>query len=182
MQTRNAPIGERTAATIRSRLSLLVSTALGLSAGIAGTMSASAQDAAPPAVPAEQTAAAATQRNWKPQRFSWGHANLEGTFTSRDMGGIPLQRPDQFGTRQFLTAEEFRERATAGPSGFAAFVTQQSEDASRIELSALDSTETGTRVFGYTPDARALAASHLRRPVYGSNRCSPSAGRRSGSK
>jgi hypothetical protein len=150
MQTRNAPIGERTAATIRSRLSLLVSTALGLSAGIAGTMSASAQDAAPPAVPAEQTAAAATQRNWKPQRFSWGHANLEGTFTSRDMGGIPLQRPDQFGTRQFLTAEEFRERATAGPSGFAAFVTQQSEDASRIELSALDSTETGTRVFGYT--------------------------------
>jgi hypothetical protein len=66
------------------------------------------------------------------------------------MGVIPLQRPDQFGTRQFLTDEEFRERLNAGPSGFAAFVTQQSENASRIELSALDSTETGTRVFGYT--------------------------------
>jgi hypothetical protein len=66
------------------------------------------------------------------------------------MQGIPLQRPDQFGTRQHLTDEEFRERLSAGPSGFAAFVTQQSEDASRIELSALDSTETGTRVFGYT--------------------------------
>ena len=113
-------------------------------------MNASAQNAAPQAVPAEQTAAAATQRNWKPPRFSWGHANLEGTFTSRDMQGIPLQRPDQFGTRQFLTADEFRERKNAGPGGFAAFVTQQSEDASRIELSALDSTETGTRVFGYT--------------------------------
>ena len=135
--------------TIHPRLSLLVS-ALGLSAGVAATMNATAQNAAPQAVPAEQTAAAATQRNWKPPRFSWGHANLEGTFTSRDMQGIPLQRPDQFGTRQFLTADEFRERQNAGPGGFAAFVTQQSEDASRIELSALDSTETGTRVFGYT--------------------------------
>ena len=66
------------------------------------------------------------------------------------MGGIPMQRPEQFGTRQHLTDAEFRERLTAGPSGFAAFVTQQSENASRIELSALDSTETGTRVFGYT--------------------------------
>ncbi len=153
MDTRNAPIGDRTASTFhsqRAQLSLLVSAALGLSAGIAATMNASAQNAAPQAVPAEQTTAAATQRNWRPPRFSWGHANLEGTFTSRDMQGIPLQRPDQFGTRQFMTADEFRERQNAGPGGFAAFVAQQSEDASRIELSALDSTETGTRVFGYT--------------------------------
>ena len=66
------------------------------------------------------------------------------------MQGIPLQRPEQFGTRQHLTDEEFRQRLNAGPGGFAAFVTQQSENESRIELSALDSTETGTRVFGYT--------------------------------
>ncbi len=153
MDTRNAPIGDRTASALHSRraqLPLLVGAALGLSAGIAATMNASAQNAAPQTVPAEQTTAAATQRNWRPPRFSWGHANLEGTFTSRDMQGIPLQRPDQFGTRQFLTADEFRERQNAGPGGFAAFVAQQSEDASRIELSALDSTETGTRVFGYT--------------------------------
>lgn len=143
----------RTASTIdlgSARLSLLVRAALGLSAGVACTMNATAQNAPAQTVPAEQTAAAATQRNWRPPRFSWGHANLEGTFTSRDMGGIPLQRPDQFGTRQFLTPEEFQQRLTAGPSGFAAFVTQQSENDSRIELSALDSTETGTRVFGYT--------------------------------
>ncbi len=131
------------------RLPLLV-TALGFAAGIATTMTAAAQNAGAQTVPAEQTAAAVTERNWKPPRFSWGHPNLEGTFTSRDMQGIPLQRPDQFGTRQFLTAEEFRERINAGPGGFAAFVNQQSEDASRIELSALDSTETGTRTFGYT--------------------------------
>jgi len=129
--------------------------ALGLSMSLAVTLHASAQNAADgaaaaPTVPAEQTAASVTQRNWRAPKFSWGHANLEGTFTSRDMGGIPLQRPDQFGTRQFLTPEEFQARATAGPSGFAAFVNQQSENESRIELSALDSTETGTRVFGYT--------------------------------
>ncbi|HUQ53105.1 MAG TPA: hypothetical protein VM692_12850 [Gammaproteobacteria bacterium] len=126
--------------------------ALGFSAALFCTVNASAQNAAnaPAAVPAEQTAAAATNKNWRAPKFSWGHPNLEGTFTSRDMGGIPLQRPDEFGTRQFLTQEEFQARVTAGPSGFAAFVNQQSEDASRLELSALDSTETGTRVFGYT--------------------------------
>jgi hypothetical protein len=127
-----------------------IGSVIGLSVGLVCAMCAGAQNAAQQTVPAEQTAAAATQRNWRPPRFSWGHANLEGTFTSRDMQGIPLQRPEQFGTRQFLTQEELRERLTAGPSGFAAFVTQQSENASRIELSALDSTETGTRVFGYT--------------------------------
>jgi hypothetical protein len=147
------PIDDRRAATIRlsaARLPLLVRAGLGLCVGFACTLNAGAQNAAAEAVPAEQTAAAAAQRNWRPPRFSWGDANLEGTFTSRDMQGIPMQRPEQFGTRQHLTEEEFNERLNSGPGGFAAFVTQQSEDESRIELSALDSTETGTRVFGYT--------------------------------
>ncbi len=153
MHTRIERIDDRTALTSRSqraRRAPLLRAGLGLSVSLACAVNAAAQSSPAATVPAEQTAAAATNRNWRAPRFSWGHPNLEGTFTSRDMGGIPLQRPDQFGTRQFLTAEEFRERLTAGPSGFAAFVTQQSENASRIELSALDSTETGTRVFGYT--------------------------------
>ena len=144
-------IDDRKACTIRlrsARVALLVRGALGLSAALA--CATQAQDATQNRVPAEQTAAAVVDRNWRAPRFSWGHPNLEGTFTSRDMQGIPLQRPEQFGTRQHLTDEEFRERLNAGPGGFAAFVTQQSEDANRIELSALDSTETGTRVFGYT--------------------------------
>ena len=123
---------------------------LGLSLAIAGTLNAAAQNAAPPTVPAEQTAAAARERNWKPPKFSWGAPNLEGTFTSRDMQAIPFERPEAMGTRQFLTPEEFKARATSGPGGFAAFVDQQSENASRIAISALDSTERGTRVFGYT--------------------------------
>jgi hypothetical protein len=153
MPTRSDWIDDRTAPGVCSsvaRRSPLVCAALGLVTGLALGGHAGAQNAAGQAVPAEQTAAAATQRNWRPPRFSWGHPNLEGTFTSRDMGGIPMQRPEQFGTRQFLTSEEFRERLTAGPGGFAAFVDQQSENKSRLELSALDSTERGTRVFGYT--------------------------------
>jgi len=127
----------------------LVRTALGLSAALACTV-AGAQNRAQQTVPAEQTAAAARERNWRPPRFSWGDPNLEGTFTSRDMQGIPLERPEQFGTRQFLTPEEFQQRLSSGPGGFAAFVDQQADSESRLELSALDSTERGTRVFGYT--------------------------------
>jgi hypothetical protein len=145
------PIDDRT--TLRSAsapLSLLVRAVLGLSLGVGCTVSAGAQNATADAVPAEQTAAAARERNWRPPRFSWGDPNLEGTFTSRDMQGIPLERPEQFSTRQFLTPEEFQQRLTSGPGGFAAFVDQQSENESRLELSALDSTERGSRVFGYT--------------------------------
>src|SRR5262245_9592233 len=145
---RTKPNDDRTASTLgRPRLSLL---SIALAAGIFFNMTAGAQDAAPQVVPAEQTAAAARERNWKPPRFSWGHPNLEGTFTSRDMQGIPLERPEAMGTRQFLTPEEFQQRATSGPGGFAAFVDQQSENESRLQLSALDSTERGSRVFGYT--------------------------------
>jgi hypothetical protein len=137
-----APLG-------RARPAVLVQTALALSVGLAcGT--AAAQNAAQPTVPAEQTAAAVRERNWRPPRMSWGDPNLEGTFTSRDMQGIPLERPEQFGRRQFLTPEEFEQRVNSGPGGFAAFVDQQSQEANRLELSALDSTERGTRVFGYT--------------------------------
>jgi hypothetical protein len=152
MDTRTAAIDDRMAPAVclsLGRLSL-VRCGLGVAAGLACIVPAIAQNAPDQTVPAEQTAAAVAQRNWRVPRFSWGDPNLEGTFTSRDMGGIPMQRPEQFGTRQHLTEAEFRERLTAGPSGFAAFVTQQSQNESRIELSALDSTETGTRVFGYT--------------------------------
>jgi len=108
-----------------------------------------AQSAADEFVPAEQTAAAAVDPKWRAPRFSWGDPVLEGTFTSRDMGGIPMERPEQYGNRELLTPEEFRERATGGPTGFSALVTQQDNE-DRLQLSALDSTEVGSRTFGYT--------------------------------
>jgi len=92
---------------------------------------ARAQDsgAAPePAVPAEQTAAAFADPEWSVPRLSWGDPDLQGTFTSRDMSGIPMERPQQFGTRRQLNAEEFAERLAGGEGGLAALAASQRND------------------------------------------------------
>jgi hypothetical protein len=49
---------------------------------------------------------AATQQ-W---RTPWGHPDLRGTWSSDDVRGIPLQRPEELGTRAELTDEEFADR------------------------------------------------------------------------
>jgi hypothetical protein len=128
---------------------------LGFTAALPFVSAAHAQtpaDAPQNLVPAEQTAAAVSDPNWRVGRFSWGDPNLEGTFTSRDMTSIPMARPAQFGTRTTLTPEEFKARVEGGPGGLAGLRDTQStapaED--RLQLSALDSAEVGTRVFGYT--------------------------------
>jgi hypothetical protein len=64
------------------------------------------------------------------------------------MSGIPMSRPASFGTREQLTMQEFRERLGA-PEQFAGLDGNQSDEG-RLQLSALDSAETGTRTFGYT--------------------------------
>jgi len=149
------PVDRRMTLACHARRTRLAALALvGLSAGFAVIPEVRAQDEASrlqTLVPAEQTAAAFADPEWSVPRFSWGDPNLEGTFTSRDMSGVPMSRPAQYGTRQHLTAEEFRERVVATPGGLAALVEagrQNTED--RLQLSALDSAETGTRTFGYT--------------------------------
>jgi len=135
-----------------TRLSRCVLAAVGAVAGSLGGFASFAQNADggdAPLIPAEETAAAFAIPGWKAPRLSWGDPSLEGTFTSRDMSGIPMVRPAEYGTRQELTDDEFRVRATSGPGGLAALVAgQDNED--RLQLSALDSAETGTRTFGYT--------------------------------
>lgn len=112
-------------------------------------------------VPAEQSAAAFADPDWETPRFSWGDPDIEGTFTSRDMSGIQMERSPQYGTRESLTEDEFRQRATGGTGGLAALRQgDEFEGEARLQLSALDSSETGTRTFGYTsyiidpPDGR----------------------------
>jgi hypothetical protein len=46
-------------------------------------------------------------------RTPWGHPDLQGTWSSDDVRGIPLQRPEEFGTRAELTDEEFAERQSS---------------------------------------------------------------------
>ncbi|MGD8340768.1 MAG: hypothetical protein PVH89_08290 [Gammaproteobacteria bacterium] len=121
--------------------------AIGLAATLAVVTQSSAQQAGR-IVPAEQTAAARADSSWRAPRMSWGDPDLEGTYTSRDMSGIPMSRPAQYGTRQNLTAAELAERANA-PDRFAGLAGDQTDE-NRLQLSALDSAETGTRTFGYT--------------------------------
>ena len=134
--------------TRRSPLWILSAAGLGLSATFAIVSESGAQVSEAP-IPAEQTAAAFTDPEWSVPRFSWGDANLEGTFTSRDMSGIPMSRPEQFGTRRHMTDEEFQQRLSSGPGGLTALSANQDNEG-RLQLSALDSAETGTRTFGYT--------------------------------
>jgi hypothetical protein len=112
-------------------------------------------------IPAEQTAAASSDPNWEVPRFSWGDPNLEGEFTSRDMSGVSMERNAQYGTRQSMTLDEFNQRGGRGGGGLLGQRGgDEFEGQARLQLSALDSGETGTRRFGYTsylidpPDGR----------------------------
>ena len=40
----------------------------------------------------------------------WGDPDLQGTWTSDDTWGVPMERPKQFGTRATLTEDELKER------------------------------------------------------------------------
>jgi len=43
-------------------------------------------------------------------RTPWGDPDLQGTWSSDDSIGVPIQRPDQFGARPELNDEEFADR------------------------------------------------------------------------
>jgi hypothetical protein len=143
IEPRDRPVHSRL--TTRT-VAAFCATGLALTSAVAQAQAGRAQ-----VVPAEQTAAAFADRNWEAPRKSWGDPDLEGTFTSRDMSGIPMERPEQYGNQQSLTDEQFRERAGGGPGGLVAMRGgEEFEGRARLQLSALDSGETGSRTFGYT--------------------------------
>ena len=43
-------------------------------------------------------------------RTPWGDPDLQGEWTTEGEYGVPLERPTQFGTRQFLTDAEYAKR------------------------------------------------------------------------
>jgi hypothetical protein len=49
------------------------------------------------------------ERTWT-ERTQWGDPDLQGEWTSEGEYGVPLERPAQFGTRAFLTDEEYAQR------------------------------------------------------------------------
>src|SRR5215203_3925484 len=66
---------------------------------------------------AEASAAAHVNPKWTAPKLPWGQPDLEGIWTSDDMRGVSMTRAPQYGTRRYLTDEEFdaraRERADA---------------------------------------------------------------------
>lgn len=91
-------------------------------------------------VPAEETAAAYVDPNWKAPRTSWGHPDLTGVYTVDDMLSVPRDRPEQFGTREKLTPEEFATRAAADADRWDRILNREQYSANSV----------GSRTFGWT--------------------------------
>ena len=60
---------------------------------------------------ADAKAAKRVDPHWKAPRTAWGHPDISGTWTTDDMRGVPMSRAQQYGTRQYLTDQEFAARA-----------------------------------------------------------------------
>jgi hypothetical protein len=91
-------------------------------------------------IPAEDRAAAVADPNWKAPRTSWGDPALQGVWSSDDFRSVPRERPEDFGTRERLTPEEFAKRA-ANDARQRNFILNESDYAAR---------SWGVRTFGYS--------------------------------
>ena len=75
---------------------------------ISATTSVAGQTAAPkPAGPA------AVRKAFTAPKTPWGDPDIQGTWSSDDLRGVPVQRPDEFAGRSELSDEEFAKRAAA---------------------------------------------------------------------
>jgi hypothetical protein len=133
----------------------------------AAALSASSHSAAQAAGSADAQAASRIDPGCAPPRTPWGHPDLQGIWTTDDMRGIPQQRPPEFGTRPYLTDQEYADRE------------QQRANARQTQDRGASGTfrnEEGTRSFSYTsmvtdpPDGRipAVVAPQERRSLTGS--------------
>ena len=102
---------------------------------------------------ADATAAKRVNPHWKAPRNAWGQPDLEGIWTTDDMRGIPMSRPAQFGTRAYMTDEEFAKRDND---------RRNARDVDDARTGTFRNEE-GTRAFSYTsyvidpPDGRVPA-------------------------
>jgi hypothetical protein len=60
--------------------------------------------------PDEPTADRGTDSSWEHPRTEWGEPDLRGTWPIGHLTGVPLQRPEEMGTRRELTDEELAAR------------------------------------------------------------------------
>src|SRR5204863_3253964 len=62
------------------------------------------------AVCAAASLAAQGAKPYATPKTPWGDPDLQGIWPSTQMVGVPFERPKQFGTRLYLTDEEFAQR------------------------------------------------------------------------
>jgi hypothetical protein len=60
--------------------------------------------------PTGSPAGRGAEETYRPPRTPWGDPDLQGKWPSGHMTGVPLQRPESFGTRHELTDAEFAQR------------------------------------------------------------------------
>jgi hypothetical protein len=91
-------------------------------------------------VAAETTAAKYVDPGWAAPRTPWGDPEIAGEYSSDDMRGVPTSRPQQYGTRESLTEEEFLQRARG----------DEANKFSSVNTETFLRNEYGIRTFGYT--------------------------------
>src|SRR5688572_32481372 len=84
---------------------------IGISMMVCSAPEAAAQQRATTPAPQRGGATAAPQRAgakpWTPPKTPWGEPDLQGMWPLNHLISTPFQRPERFGTRRFLTEDEF---------------------------------------------------------------------------
>jgi hypothetical protein len=57
--------------------------------------------------------AGSTGKSWSLSKTPWGDPDLQGTWTSDDTWGVPMERPVSYGDRLYLTEDELKAREKA---------------------------------------------------------------------
>jgi hypothetical protein len=57
--------------------------------------------------PAAQEREASEAKGFAPPKTAWGHPDIQGTYTTNEVNGVPVERPAEQGTKRELTEEEF---------------------------------------------------------------------------
>jgi hypothetical protein len=77
-----------------------------------------------------------SQGDYRSPRTPWGDPDLQGKWPGTSMVGVPMQRPERFGTRNVLNDEEFAERE-------ASFAEQEEIDLADFSFETADETPGG---------------------------------------
>ncbi len=75
-------------------------------------------------------------KNYSPAKTPWGDPDLQGIWPGIKLVGVPLARPASFGTRNWLTDEEFKQRQVNAER-------QQAEALAEIDVFSVDVSNAG---------------------------------------